>query len=81
MREAVRVAQENAKSGDVVLLSPGLSWLPVMNEFERGDAFTKWVKRLPYQETVREVLAGIEESRREIKEGKGKILRSLKDLR
>ena len=44
MREAVRVASENATRGDVVLLSPGLSWLPVMNEFERGDEFVKWVK-------------------------------------
>jgi len=46
MRAAVRIASENAKRGDVVLLSPGLSWLPIMNEFERGDVFTKWVKRL-----------------------------------
>lgn len=46
MRSAVRIASENAKRGDVVLLSPGLSWLPVMNEFERGDAFTKWVKQI-----------------------------------
>lgn len=46
MREAVRAASEHAKRGDVVLLSPGLSWLPVMNEFERGDEFVKWVKQI-----------------------------------
>lgn len=46
MREAVRLASLHAKRGDVVLLSPGLSWLPVMNEFQRGDEFTKWVRRL-----------------------------------
>lgn len=46
MREAIRMASEHATRGDVVLLSPGLSWLPVMNEFQRGDEFAKWVKRL-----------------------------------
>ena len=46
MRAAVRVAEEHAERGDVILLSPGLSWLPVMNEFQRGDEFTKWVRKL-----------------------------------
>lgn len=46
MREAVHIASKHAKRGDAVLLSPGLSWLPVMNEFQRGDEFVKQVKRL-----------------------------------
>jgi UDP-N-acetylmuramoylalanine--D-glutamate ligase len=46
MKEAVTLAAEHARRGDVVLLSPGLSWLPVMNEFERGDVFNEEVGKL-----------------------------------
>lgn len=47
MKEAVHAAQKLAQKGDTVLLSPGLSWLPLMNEFERGDEFSKAVRSLP----------------------------------
>ncbi len=47
MKEAVQAAQKLAQKGDTVLLSPGLSWLPVMNEFARGEQFNKAVSSLP----------------------------------
>lgn len=46
MDQAVALAWENSKEGDVILLSPGLTWLPVMNEFKRGEEFVKFVKKL-----------------------------------
>lgn len=46
MPEAVAIAHAHAKKGDIVLLSPGCSWLPVMNEFERGKQFVREVKKL-----------------------------------
>lgn len=35
-----------AEKGDVVLLSPGLTWLPRQNEFERGEEFKKIIKKI-----------------------------------
>lgn len=46
MRQAVREAWELSKPGDVIVLSPGVTWLPVMNEFERGKQFVRYVKAL-----------------------------------
>jgi len=46
LKEAVRLARTFARRGDVVLLSPGLTWLPTINEFKRGDEFKKLVRRL-----------------------------------
>ncbi len=46
MQQAVRLAWQLSKVGDVILLSPGLSWLPVMHEFERGKQFVKAVQRI-----------------------------------
>lgn len=46
MRQAVREAWALSKPGDVIVLSPGVTWLPVMNEFERGKQFVKYVKAL-----------------------------------
>lgn len=44
LEDAVATARRLATKGDVVLLSPGLTWLPKMNEFERGDVFKKFVR-------------------------------------
>lgn len=46
MEEAVRAAWQYSRPGDVILLSPGVTWLPVMNEFERGKRFVIAVRRL-----------------------------------
>ncbi len=47
MREAVEEARRHAGKGDIVLLSPGCASFGVFqNEFDRGDQFTAWVKRL-----------------------------------
>lgn len=47
MSEAVKMAVENADSGDVVLLSPGFSSFDLFqNEFERGEQFNTAVKNL-----------------------------------
>jgi len=45
-REAVGAATRSARAGEIVLLSPGLTWLPLINEFARGDLFKKLVKKL-----------------------------------
>ncbi|MFC1597940.1 UDP-N-acetylmuramoyl-L-alanine--D-glutamate ligase [Patescibacteria group bacterium] len=45
MKEAVQTAAGAAKKGDVVVLSPGCSWLPKMNEFERGARFVREVRK------------------------------------
>lgn len=42
--EAVKIAWQKAKKGDIILFSPGLTWLPKMNEFSRGELFKKLVK-------------------------------------
>ncbi|MFA5995882.1 MAG: Mur ligase family protein [Patescibacteria group bacterium] len=46
MKEAVQVAWQYAKPDDIILLSPGVTWLPFMNEFARGRQFVKYVKKL-----------------------------------
>ncbi|MEK7077045.1 MAG: UDP-N-acetylmuramoyl-L-alanine--D-glutamate ligase [Patescibacteria group bacterium] len=47
MREAVRFAVRAAAPGDTVLLSPGAASFGLfVNEFDRGDQFTREVKRL-----------------------------------
>ncbi len=47
MREAVRRAQELAKRGDIVLLSPGAASFGLFqNEFDRGTQFVELVRRL-----------------------------------
>lgn len=46
MKDAVKKAWELSEEGDVILLSPGLTWLPVMNEFMRGEQFVKEVKKI-----------------------------------
>lgn len=44
--QAVQLAWELSQPGDVILLSPGVTWLPVMNEFERGRQFVQAVQKL-----------------------------------
>jgi UDP-N-acetylmuramoylalanine--D-glutamate ligase len=46
MLDAVEMAAVLARRGDIVLLSPGCTWLPKMNEFERGKQFVRAVRRL-----------------------------------
>ncbi len=47
LREAVEQARRFAVPGDTVVLSPGAaSFNQFANEFERGDEFIKWVKRI-----------------------------------
>lgn len=46
MQQAVHTAWNTSQPGDIILLSPGVTWLPVMNEFERGKQFVKTVKAL-----------------------------------
>ncbi|MBI4407916.1 MAG: UDP-N-acetylmuramoyl-L-alanine--D-glutamate ligase [Candidatus Kerfeldbacteria bacterium] len=46
IKQAVQAAWKLSKPGDVILLSPGVTWLPVMNEFERGKQFVHYVKGL-----------------------------------
>ena len=47
MEEAVAWAKREAKAGETVLLSPGAaSFGMFQNEFERGDSFSKLVKKL-----------------------------------
>lgn len=47
MDEAVKIAEEHALAGDVVLLSPGCaSFGMFLHEFDRGEQFIRAVKRL-----------------------------------
>lgn len=47
MEDALRVATDEAQSGDIVLLSPGVASFGLFqNEFDRGDQFRSGVKRL-----------------------------------
>ncbi|MFH1456517.1 MAG: UDP-N-acetylmuramoyl-L-alanine--D-glutamate ligase, partial [Patescibacteria group bacterium] len=46
MEHAVQAAWALSEKGDVFLLSPGLTWLPLMNEFKRGEEFIKFVKKI-----------------------------------
>lgn len=46
MEDALRVATDEARTGDVVLLSPGVASFGLFqNEFDRGDQFRKGVQR------------------------------------
>lgn len=47
MKEAVAKAAKVAKAGDIVLLSPGAASFGLFrHEFERGEEFIKWVKKM-----------------------------------
>jgi UDP-N-acetylmuramoylalanine--D-glutamate ligase len=47
MADALRVAIEEAESGDIVLLSPGVASFGLFqNEFDRGDQFRAGVKQI-----------------------------------
>lgn len=46
MKKAVEEATNHARSGDTILFSPGVTHLPLRNEFERGDDFDREVKAL-----------------------------------
>lgn len=46
IKQAVQAAWSTSKPGDVILLSPGVTWLPVMNEFERGRQFVRASHRI-----------------------------------
>ena len=47
MEQAVKVAMENAKLGDVILLSPGTSSFGMFkNEFDRGDQFNAQFEKM-----------------------------------
>lgn len=46
MQQAVRTAWNTSRPGDIILLSPGVTWLPEMNEFERGKQFVHFVRSL-----------------------------------
>lgn len=47
LKEAVRVALGEAKSGDILLFSPAFSsFSQYQNEYERGDEFLKIIKNL-----------------------------------
>jgi len=47
MKEAIIAAQKNAKTGDIVLLSPGCASFGLFkNEFDRGKQFAKIIKNL-----------------------------------
>lgn len=47
MAEAVRLAAELAKKGDIVLLSPGCASFGLfINEFDRGDQFVRAVRKM-----------------------------------
>ncbi|MEA3344607.1 MAG: UDP-N-acetylmuramoyl-L-alanine--D-glutamate ligase, partial [Patescibacteria group bacterium] len=47
MTEAVKISENMAEKGDVVLLSPGAASFNLFkNEFHRGDEFKKAVKQL-----------------------------------
>jgi UDP-N-acetylmuramoylalanine--D-glutamate ligase len=47
MKSAVGLAKDNAKKGDIILLSPGAASFGVFkNEFDRGEQFNRLVKKL-----------------------------------
>ena len=47
MKQAVKQAQNKAKKGDIVLLSPGCASFGLFkHEFDRGEQFVKEVKKL-----------------------------------
>lgn len=47
MKEALKIAAANAERGDIVILSPGAASFGIFkNEFDRGEKFNKFVKKL-----------------------------------
>ena len=44
LKQAVEIAWKRADKGDIILFSPGLTWLPQINEFKRGEEFVKLVR-------------------------------------
>lgn len=44
IQQAVHTAWNLSNPGDIILLSPGVTWLPQMNEFERGRQFVHYAK-------------------------------------
>lgn len=50
--EAVAKAYEFARPGDTILFSPGVTHLPVYNEFERGDLFNAAVSQITQTEKI-----------------------------
>ena len=47
MKEAVKTARKNAKKNDIILLSPGCASFGLFqHEFDRGEQFKKWLKKL-----------------------------------
>lgn len=47
MKKAIEIAKNNAKKGDIILLSPGAASFGVFkNEFDRGRQFNKFIKML-----------------------------------
>ena len=46
LKEAVKKSLALSQKGDVILLSPGLTWLPRQNEFARGEEFVKLIKKI-----------------------------------
>lgn len=45
LKDAVQTALLLKRKGEIILLSPGLTWLPLLNEFERGKLFKKLIKK------------------------------------
>ena len=49
MREAFQQAQNLARRGDLILLSPGAASFGIFkNEFDRGDQFNQLVRKLKW---------------------------------
>lgn len=47
MKKAISIAKDNAKAGDIILLSPGSASFGIFkNEYDRGEQFNKLVKNL-----------------------------------
>ncbi|MEK9183115.1 MAG: UDP-N-acetylmuramoyl-L-alanine--D-glutamate ligase [Patescibacteria group bacterium] len=46
LQMAVKQAIKSAQPGDIILFSPGLTWLPLQNEFARGEEFKRIIKNL-----------------------------------
>lgn len=46
LKEATAIGLKSVAKGDYLLLSPGFTWLPLLNEFERGKRFRRLVKKM-----------------------------------
>lgn len=46
IKQAVTTAWKLAQPGDIILFSPGLTWLPRINEFKRGEQFLTVLQEL-----------------------------------